>query len=449
MNLFSGVTDVILNTAFRPGGIVNLNKLDAEEFEKIPLLRQIRCLCEFIQREGRMKLTNTGSLPLRVVKEMFEVGVRDWYYEKYPNKRIKESDSKNVQFSRELAKLTGIIRTRNNELYLTKKGEKLLSDPQKLLETVIDVFVHKFNHDAYDGYQQFEGLGSRDAALSLIIFDQLQKEMPESKPKDTYYAMAYFNTRPEMYINEESERCYIYRTFDNFMENFGLVTTEDIWHHTPMKHETIITPTALFKKMIRIEEDYNRVPYVQLPDLKIYQIRVSLRDSDPLIWRRLQLPSTMLLSDFHLVIQDCMGWTNSHLHEFEKENVIYTDFMDDELASIQKMVPYQGMMLCELMVEKGERIVYRYDFGDDWIHDVELEGIFSPIKETIYPIFLAGEWRCPPEDCGGLDGYYDMLDILNDPDHPEKEDYLAWLGGEFNAGEMKNENYVKQLHFKM
>lgn len=65
--------------------------------------------------------------------------------------------------------------------------------------------------------------------------------MPESKPKDTDYAMAYFETRPEMYINEESERCYIYRIFENFMDNFGLVTTESIWHRTLMKHETIIT----------------------------------------------------------------------------------------------------------------------------------------------------------------------------------------------------------------
>jgi len=99
-----------------------------------------------------------------------------------------------------------------------------------------------------------------------------------------------------------------------------------------------------------------------------------------------------------------------------KRGVCYTDYLDEELPAVL----YDGMCVSDLLKEKGEKIIYRYDFGDDWEHTLELEELFTPDEGMDYRVFLDGERRCPPEDCGGVSGYYEMLRVLNDPTNPER-----------------------------
>ncbi|MDD4439978.1 MAG: hypothetical protein PHS04_18390 [Tissierellia bacterium] len=146
MIILPHIIERIMVTAFYPKGVIKLNKLDEGDFEQIPILRQVVCLCRFIKEEnGKLKLTNTGNLPLKVVREMYLTGVTDWYYKKYPDKRIKETDARFVMIARDLATVSGIIRKRNNALTMTRKGEKLHADRQLLLETLIRDFFRKIH----------------------------------------------------------------------------------------------------------------------------------------------------------------------------------------------------------------------------------------------------------------------------------------------------------------
>ncbi len=178
---------------------------------------------------------------------------------------------------------------------------------------------------------------------------------------------------------------------------------------------------------------------------KIYQIQIALKGFKPKIWRRLLTQSDLLLSDFHKIIQIAMGWTNSHLHQFIKNRTYYSMRMqDDDLWDDGDNVDYKKMKISDLLKNEKEKILYEYDFGDGWEHDIILEKILPCDDKIIYPICLDGKMNCPPEDCGGVWGYSDMLEILRQPDHDEYESYIEWLGEEFDP-EYFDKDEINQL----
>ena len=177
----------------------------------------------------------------------------------------------------------------------------------------------------------------------------------------------------------------------------------------------------------------------------IYQIQISLNYFKSKIWRRLLIPSDLLLSDFHKIIQTSMGWKNSHLHHFIKNQTFYSERLyDDDLWDDFDNVDYRKIKISDLLKEENEKIIYEYDFGDSWNHDIILEKILTRDNQLKYPICLSGKMNCPPEDCGGIGGYSEMLEILKQPDHEEYESYIEWLGGEFDP-EYFNMNEVNEM----
>jgi len=196
-----------------------------------------------------------------------------------------------------------------------------------------------FDLGRYDGYESAPGLGFRDAGLSLLVFDRVRRQMPGESPSDMDYAKGYFDIRPDVYEGMRSIDCYLFRTYQNFMELFGLVTTDQKWNREENRMIMSIKPTPLF-----------------------------------------------------------------------------------------------------------DRMIYRYDFGDNWQHDIELEEVTVPQEGREYRVCTEGARRCPPEDCGGVHGYQQMLQILNDPDDPEREEYLYWLGGTYDPDEWKSSLLNLSLH---
>ena len=166
---------------------------------------------------------------------------------------------------------------------------------------------------------------------------------------------------------------------------------------------------------------------------KLYQIKIQLVEITPSIWRRVVIPSDMLLSDFHKVIQSAMGWTNSHLHQFVKDETYYLQKMQDDWTwDEMNNVDYKRRKVSGLLKKENDVMIYEYDFGDSWEHIILLEKITENTRGQKMPVCLDGKRNCPPEDCGGTYGYEDLLNILADPKHEEHGNYLKWLGGEFD-----------------
>lgn len=157
----------------------------------------------------------------------------------------------------------------------------------------------------------------------------------------------------------------------------------------------------------------------------VYQMKITLKGVKPPIWRRIQVKSDITLKVLHRIIQVVMGWSDSHLHEFNIFGVSYGD-PEQEVGSDEKKV-----RLNKLHLEEKHKFLYVYDFGDNWEHTILVEKILPMDEEKQYPICLAGKRSGPPEDCGGPWGYMDLIDVLDNPNDPEYEEMIEWIGEDF------------------
>jgi hypothetical protein len=170
----------------------------------------------------------------------------------------------------------------------------------------------------------------------------------------------------------------------------------------------------------------------------IYQFKITLKDIEPPIWRRIQIPQSYSFWDLHVALQDAMGWLDYHLHifriinpetdQFDEIGIPDDEAFEDELPCL----PGWELPISHYFEKSGARAEYEYDFGDCWEHEIILEEIVNRVPKQKYPICLAGERACPPEDCGGSLGYLDLLDTIKNPDDEEFESTMEWLGGSFD-----------------
>ena len=171
---------------------------------------------------------------------------------------------------------------------------------------------------------------------------------------------------------------------------------------------------------------------------EVFQLKIVLEGSKPPIWRRLLIPADLKLPDLHGVIQLAMGWNNEHLYHFmvgTRSKGLHF-YGDPDLLDIDLMQEAEGKFINDLnvpidhlLVNRNDWIRYEYDFGDGWIHRLTLEDIqVQPLKLARLPRCVAGRRACPPEDCGGVPGYEQALEILANPAHPEHQELLNWIG---------------------
>ncbi|HBV21871.1 MAG TPA: hypothetical protein DEF07_09150 [Nitrosomonas sp.] len=162
----------------------------------------------------------------------------------------------------------------------------------------------------------------------------------------------------------------------------------------------------------------------------IYQLKVTLKNIRPPIWRRFLISSTTNLGDMHLVLQIVMGWANVHLHEFVKENERYGEPDIEFPSDIHDETEFR---LDQILKQEKEKLIYIYDFGDGWEHEVLLEKVLPFKHDAVLPTCIKGKRACPPEDVGGVGGYGMFLEAVSDPSHPEYAAMCEWAGGGFDS----------------
>ena len=162
----------------------------------------------------------------------------------------------------------------------------------------------------------------------------------------------------------------------------------------------------------------------------VYRFKIVLQNADPAIWRRIETED-VTLQQLHALIQTAMGWTNSHLHQFEIAGSRYTDprFMMDKLDDFGA-IDYSRLRVSDLVAKHGTklRMGYEYDFGDGWQHDVFLEKVAESEPGIRYPRCIDGSRACPPEDVGGVYGFADFVKAITNPSHSEHDNCLEWHG---------------------
>jgi hypothetical protein len=159
--------------------------------------------------------------------------------------------------------------------------------------------------------------------------------------------------------------------------------------------------------------------------LEIYQFKVTLVGSTPPIWRRIQVPGAFSLAQLHRALQVAMGWENYHLYLFRLGSKRYGPPEEDDPL---RLIDAKRTRLSRLLPHVGTRVIYLYDFGDNWEHELLLEGILMPDPDAIYPRCAAGERRCPPEDVGAISGYAHYLQAMADRRHEDHKEMMMWRG---------------------
>jgi hypothetical protein len=174
----------------------------------------------------------------------------------------------------------------------------------------------------------------------------------------------------------------------------------------------------------------------------VYQIKVTLKGSRPPIWHRMQVTSATTLGQLHRILQRVMGWEGSHLYQFVIGGIAYGDpgMLGELDAEDARTVTLDAIV-------RGEKFkcIYEYDFGDSWEHELLIEKRLPPEEGKRYPICLTGKRACPPEDCGGIWGYAGFLEAIQDPEHPEHEAMLEWVGGAFDPDIFDLEEVNREL----
>lgn len=164
-------------------------------------------------------------------------------------------------------------------------------------------------------------------------------------------------------------------------------------------------------------------PLAMVEERQIFRFKVTLRGSRPPIWRRFEVPGSVTLYQLHRILQAVMGWTDTHLHEFQRGQVSYGE-SDPEFGVRQ--VSERKTRLHDVLQRSGDRMSYQYDFGGGWEHDLVLEAVARNSAGKLQPRVLQGRRACPPEDVGGIYGYYEFLEAMGNPEHPS---IRRWLTG--------------------
>jgi hypothetical protein len=166
----------------------------------------------------------------------------------------------------------------------------------------------------------------------------------------------------------------------------------------------------------------------------IYQVKITLNGVKPPVWRRVQVKDCTL-AQLHDIIQTCMGWEDYHLHVFViggEQLGLPEQWKEPGGRRDPEVGDSRKIKLSQLLAQGIKKFRYTYDMGDSWDHTIQIETT-SPVEAGVpYPRCLDGKRACPPEDCGGPWGYGDFLEAIQNPKHPEHEERMEWIGGEFD-----------------
>lgn len=172
-----------------------------------------------------------------------------------------------------------------------------------------------------------------------------------------------------------------------------------------------------------------------MTDEKIARLRISLEDTEPQIWRVVEVPLTSSLKAVHDVVQAAMGWEDCHLWEFRAGERRYG--VPDPRWGVPGLAAAKGIKLAALVGRDVRELLYVYDIGDDWRHQVVIEAVEPADPSVAYPRFLSGARRAPPEDVGGTMGFDLFLEAMADPSHEEHARLLEWHGGPYDPDDIE------------
>lgn len=245
----------IIYNLFEKNCPVQIADFPVDICDSVPLFRQVKLLLTILDKEGNIKLTQTGNLPVRLVKELYDVGVQDRYVKSGIVKLRIEKDSAYVQIVRIIAQIMRVVKKRNNKLSLTQIGKNLFKDDKALLRELLSAALIHYNPAYFDRYP-YEHIGTLGMGFNLILLNKYGK----TDRKIYFYAERYFNAFPKLLHNVEkgyrseleiAAGCYDIRVIERLFIILGLVIRNGKLLMSNA-NESTIHRTELFEKLFKI-----------------------------------------------------------------------------------------------------------------------------------------------------------------------------------------------------
>jgi hypothetical protein len=363
----------------------------------------------FLSRVGDgIRLSKAGYLPPAVVEEtMRALGWdADWF-----GKANREDHTYPVWELRELARRMGLLRKHRGVLLRTVAGRRLTDDPPGL-------WWHLADH-----LQLARTEVEEDAGALFLLAVAAGRSRPHAVVAQGLSALGLINTATGR-APTETDAVELTRDTWAVFRQLGLLSRRSREEEVPTPGAVALARAALLGRDVA-EPPAPRAAVTGRPE-EALELTVVLRDTDPPVWRRIVVPTSLPLSQLHAVLQTAMGWQDYHLHLFDVGGVLYGDVEDfpGELGDEETFTVADAAGV-------AEEWRYHYDFGDGWDHDIRVGQRLASVG-TGTPHCLDGARACPPEDCGGTPGYEHLLRVLADPADPEHAELLEWVGGEFD-----------------
>lgn len=175
---------------------------------------------------------------------------------------------------------------------------------------------------------------------------------------------------------------------------------------------------------------------------RVFEIRIELKDTVPIVWRELVVPETLTFYEFHHAIQISFGWENYHLYSFDAKGQSYGNL---DLLEDVDTINDKSIFINQLLQKEQDTINYEYDFGDGWVHNIELKKIKPHTSKVNLPIVIDGAKASPPEDCGGVHGFENLKNVMKNPKDLEYKELVRWLGKPFDPNEFNIQHINEDL----
>ncbi len=250
----------ILHFPFEADSPIILQRQADSDYLKCPMFNLVKYFLDLVKNKGEIKLTAKGFLPTKIVQDIYNQGfLEEYQFSSGISKLYKESDSLTVNLTRLLAELAGLTKKRNGKISLTKAGEKIATNNQKLFELIFKTMTQKFSWAFYDGYED-QQIGQFGFGFSLILLAKYGTE----KRLDYFYSEKYFKAFPQFFesitppygkVEQYASNCYSVRTFERFMNYFGLVEIEK--QGKMLDRKKFIIKNELFDKLIKVRPHNN------------------------------------------------------------------------------------------------------------------------------------------------------------------------------------------------
>ena len=359
------------------------------------------------------------------------------------HKVLGEYDVLRLYVLRNLMEVAGLVNRRKGAFHATRLGQRLLAPARtgELFDLLLRTYLGRLNWAILD-------MGPADREMQACCVHALWTvrrlascgaTVDEIVPHLAVSDRAWLDQSPYAVRSVRLRRAVKRRLLDPLWD-FGLLERES---EARGDQEPLWRVTPLFDTALSFDlSDRDGVP-APAGD-PVAALRIVLRGTEPPVWRRLEVPSSLRLDQLHQVLVTAMGWLDYHLHAFEIDARRYGE--PDDSFDDDDTLPEEEIVLADLIAAGVKRFRYEYDFGDGWEHDVVVESVTEPAPGIHYPRCTAGERACPPEDCGGIPGFAEFLEAMADPRHPEHDEFRTWCGGEFDPAAFSAEKTSTLLH---